>query len=59
MRKFKEYLKNVKKELKKVRWPNRKEMLKYSSATLTLIVIFAIFFSLTDFIIAGVKVMVG
>ena len=59
MRKFKEYLKDVKKELKKVRWPNKKEMLKYSGAALALIVVFAIFFSLTDFIIAGVKVMVG
>ncbi|MEI3529722.1 MAG: preprotein translocase subunit SecE [Bacilli bacterium] len=59
MRKFKEYLKDVKKELKKVRWPNKTEMLKYSGAALALIVVFAIFFSLTDFIIAGVKVMVG
>lgn len=59
MRKFKEYLNGVKKELKKVRWPNKKEMIKYSGATLMLIIVFAVFFSLTDFIIAGVKVMVG
>lgn len=59
MRKFKEYLKNVKKELKKVRWPNKKEMIKYSSAALVLIVVFALFFSLADLIIASVKVMVG
>lgn len=59
MGKLKEYLKNVKKELKKVRWLTKKELLKYSGATLMFILVFAIFFSLADIIIAAVKVMVG
>lgn len=59
MRKLKEYLNGVKKELKKVRWLTKKELLKYSGATLMFVIIFALFFSLTDIIIASVKVMVG
>lgn len=59
MGKLKEYLKNVKKELKKVRWLTKKELLKYSCATLAFILVFAIFFSLADIIIAAIKVMVG
>ena len=38
----------VKQEMGKVRWPSRKEMVKYSSATLTFIVIFALFFIASD-----------
>ncbi len=59
MGRLKEYLKNVKKELKKVRWLTKKEMIKYSGATLLFILVFSLFFSLADIIIASVKVMVG
>lgn len=53
------FLTGVKKEMKKVRWPLKKEMVKYSIATLSFIVFFALFFTLGDLIIAGVKVLVG
>lgn len=59
MHKLKEYLHGVKKELKKVRWLTKKELLKYSGATLMFVIVFALFFSLADIIIASVKVMVG
>ncbi|MBE6149975.1 MAG: preprotein translocase subunit SecE [Firmicutes bacterium] len=49
----------VKKEMGKVRWPLKKEMVKYSIATLSFIIFFALFFLLADYIIAGVKVLVG
>ena len=49
----------VKKEMGKVRWPLKKEMVKYSIATLTFILFFAIFFTLGDLIIAGFKTLVG
>lgn len=39
---------NVGSEMKKVRWPNRKEMTKYTITVITTIVIFAIFFTLVD-----------
>ena len=35
------------------------EMVTYSAATLTFILVFAAFFSLTDFILANIKVLVG
>lgn len=53
------FLQGIFKELKKVRWPLKKEMIKYSIATLSFIVFFALFFLLSDLIIAGVKVLVG
>lgn len=53
------FITGVKKEMKKVRWPLKKEMIKYSIATLSFILFFAIFFTLADLIIAGVKVLVA
>lgn len=49
----------VRKEMKKVRWPLKKEMVKYSVATLSFIIFFALFFALGDLIIAGVKMLVA
>lgn len=42
----------VKKEMKKVKWPTKKEMVTYFGATLTFIFVFALFFSITDFVLA-------
>ena len=52
------FLKGVKSEMVKVRWPNKKELFKYSVATLTIIVIFMTFFSLTDLGIAIVRTII-
>lgn len=49
----------VKKEMGKVRWPLKKEMIKYSIATISFIIFFALFFTLGDLIIAGFKMLVG
>ena len=53
------FLSSVKKEMGKVRWPLKKEMVKYSVATLSFIVFFALFFALCDVIIAGIKMLVA
>ena len=53
------FLTGVRKEMKKVRWPLKKEMIKYSLVTLSFIVFFALFFALGDLIIAAVKVWVA
>ena len=45
---------NVKKEMKKVRWPNKKEMIKFSVATIVIVCFFMVFFSLCDGIISGI-----
>ena len=58
MKKMKEFFQGVKKELKKVRFPDKKEMVKYSTATLSFIIFFALFFLLTDLAIAGLKMLV-
>lgn len=57
MKKLARFLVSVKKELKKVKWPGKKEMVKYSIATLTFILFFSVFFALGDLIIAAVKMM--
>ncbi len=52
------FFKSVRNEMDKVRWPLKKEMVKYSIATLSFIIFFALFFTLGDLIIAGVKLLV-
>ncbi len=52
MKKIISFFYGVKKEMKKVKWPTRKEMITYSTATLTFILVFALFFSATDFVLA-------
>lgn len=58
MKKIAKFLVGVKKEMKKVRWPNKKEMLTYSIATVAFILIFGVFFSVLDFAITGLKMVV-
>lgn len=58
MKKMKEFFQGVRKEMKKVRFPKKDEMLKYSIAAISFILFFAIFFSLSDLIIAGLKMLV-
>ena len=55
---FWRYLKDVRTEMGKVRWPNKKEMLLYSGATLGFIIIFALFFMLNDVVISAFKQLV-
>jgi preprotein translocase, SecE subunit, bacterial len=55
MKKILNFFKDTKKEMKKVKWPTKKEMVTYSSATLTFIVVFALFFGLTDLVLAFIN----
>lgn len=52
------FIVGVKKEASKVRWPNKKEMIKYSIATLVVVLIFGIFFSVLDFALTGIKMVI-
>lgn len=52
MKKIAQFFIGVKGEMKKVKFPNKKEMTTYSIATLAFILIFAVFFSMTDFVLA-------
>lgn len=38
------FFKQVKNELKKVKWPTKKEMIKYTITTICFVVLFALFF---------------
>ena len=49
------FFKEVKSEMAKVKWPSKKDMVKYSIATIIFIVFFAVFFYLIDLIIALLK----
>ena len=42
----------VRKEVSKVKWPSRRDMIKYSIATISFIVFFALFFFIIDMIMA-------
>ncbi len=57
MKKIGKFFAGVKKEIKRVRWPKKEELLKYSIATLFCILVIALFFVLSDLILAGIKVI--
>ena len=59
MKKIRSFLIDVKKELKKVKWPNKKEMATYSFATISFVIFFALFFTASDLLLAGLKVLMG
>jgi preprotein translocase subunit SecE len=59
MKKVLKFFIGVKKELAKVRWPSKKEMIKYSVATISFIIFFGLFYALTDFVLAGIKTLIG
>ena len=48
---------SVKTELSKVKWPTRKEVLKYTIATLSFVILLVLFFLLMSLIISFVKVV--
>ncbi|MCL5093910.1 MAG: preprotein translocase subunit SecE [Patescibacteria group bacterium] len=52
LRKFFEYLKESKDELKKVTWPTRKEAIHYTVVVLVISTIIAVFLGLFDFLLS-------
>lgn len=59
MKKIRTFLVDVKKELKKVKWPSKKNMITYSFATIFFVIFFALFFTASDLLLAGLKVLIG
>ncbi len=49
------YFKAVMAEMKKVKWPDTKEMVKYSVATIVFCLLFALYFQGLDFVSSLVK----
>ena len=58
MKKIKKFFSEVKKELGKVKWPTKKDMVKYSIATICFVIFFAGFFYLIDFSVAAIKALI-
>lgn len=52
------YVKEVKNELKKVKWPTKEEMVKYSIAVIVFIVIFGLYFYGLDAFFAWISSLV-
>ncbi len=49
------YFSQVKGELKKVKWPTKKEMIKYTISTLCFVILFALFFYIIGALFALLK----
>ena len=47
--------KGIRKELKLVKWPTAKDIVKYTIATIVFCIIFALFFLLLTFIMAEIR----
>ena len=50
--------KEIKKEMSKVHFPNKKDMVKYSLATITFVLFFGIYFYVIELIMALIKSLV-
>lgn len=49
------FFKGIKKELAKVKWPKASEVVKYTVATIVLILIVVLFFSLLNLLLSFIK----
>lgn len=49
------FMKEVRNEVAKVKWPSKKDMVKYSIATIAFVIFFALFFYFIDVILALLK----
>ena len=58
MEKVMNFFAGVKKEMGRVRWPKKDEMIKYSIAVVVCIIIFAAFFVCSDLLLAAVRSLV-
>jgi preprotein translocase subunit SecE len=54
MQKVQKFFQNVASEMRKVRWPRKKELTKYTLTVITTIVFFGIFFTLVDLGISAI-----
>lgn len=52
------WIKSVCKEVSKVKWPSKKEMIKYSVATIVFVVFFALFFYAIELVMALLKSLI-
>lgn len=58
MKKLMRFLASVRREIPKVKWPTKKDMIKNSIATLSVVVILVTFFGLLDIILSTIKMAI-
>ena len=59
MKRLARFFASVKKEMTKVRWPKKKEMVKFSIATICIVCFFMAFFSLIDVALSPIVKVLG
>ena len=52
MKKIADYFKGVKKEISRIKWTNKKDLLKYSVSTVVFMLFFGVFFYAIDMLVA-------
>ena len=52
MKKIVDYFKGVKKEISRIKWTSKKELLKYSVSTIIFMLFFGVFFYAVDILVA-------
>lgn len=52
MGKIVDYFKGVKKEVSRIRWTSKKDLIKYSVSTVAFMVFFGVFFYVIDLLVA-------
>lgn len=55
MSKIGKYFSGVKKEVSRVRWTKKNDLIKYSIATVCFVLFFGIFFYLIDYVVAWMR----
>jgi len=55
MGKIGKYFSGVKKEFSRIRWTDRKNLVKYSIATICFVIFFGAFFYLIDYVVAWLR----
>lgn len=58
MKKLVRFLASVRREIPKVKWPTKRDMIKNSTATLAVVVILVAFFGLLDVILSTLKMVI-
>ena len=52
MKKIIDYFKGVKKEISRIKWTSKKDLLKYSVASILFVIFFGVFFYAIDMMVA-------
>ena len=55
MKKIVDYFKGVKKEISRIKWTNKKDLLKYSVSTIVFVMFFGVFFYVIDLLVAVLR----